>query len=109
MLLRLDQRDGGPHGRGRHDTEETDRAAADNGHLVAGVDAACRDRGAIGDRERFDEGTLREGELVRDAMEPRCLRDEVLGVGSTDRESEMIVSVVDDALADHAITRPGGS
>src|SRR6476661_218655 len=103
MLLRLDERDGRSHRRGRHDTEEPDWAAADNGHFVARVDAVGGNGRVVCDRERFDKGTLREGDLVRDAVQPRRLRDEVLRVRSTDRKSEMVVSVVDDAFADHAI------
>ena len=109
VRLRLDQRDGAAHGGRGQRAEQADRAAADHRHLVAGVDPTCGDRGAVGDRERLDERALTEGELVGDAVEPGRLGDEVLGVGATDRESEVVVAVVDDALADHAVARAEAS
>jgi len=39
-------------------------------------------------------------------VQPGRLGHEVLGVGAADREAEVIVAVVDDALPDHAIARP---
>ena len=87
--------------------EEADRPAADHRDLVARVDPAGRHGRAVGDRERLDERALRERELVGNAVQPRGLRHEVLGVGAADREPEVVVAVVDDAFADDAVARPG--
>ena len=84
-------------------TEEADRPAADDRDLVARVDAVRRDRSAVGDGERLDERPLTERELVGNAVEPGRLCHEVLGVGAADREAEVVVAVVDDALADDAV------
>ena len=103
MRLRLDQRHRAAHRRRCHRAEQADRAAADHGDLVARVDPAGGDGRVVGDRERLDERALDERQLVRDAVQPGRLGDEVLGVGAADRESEVVVAVVDDALSDDAI------
>src|SRR5581483_12467057 len=50
--------------------EKPDRAATDDGDLVAGIDAVCGDRCAVRDREWLDECALPERELVGDAVQP---------------------------------------
>src|SRR5207344_2635340 len=51
---------------------------------------------------------LAERELVRNTVQPRRLGDEVLGVGSADREAEVVVAVVDDAFAHDAMAGTKG-
>ena len=106
MRLRLDQRHRAAHRGRRKRAKKADRPAADHRDLVARVDPVGRHRGAVRDRERLHERTLRKGELVGNPVQPRRLGDEVLGVGAADREPEVVVAVVDDALADDAVTRP---
>ncbi len=106
MRLRLDERDRRAHRRCGHRAEEADRATADDRDLVARVDPARGNRRAVGDGEGLHECPLRERELVGDDVQPGGLGHEVLRVCPADREAEVVAAVVDDALPDHAITRP---
>ncbi len=106
MGLGLDQCHRAAHRGCRECAEQADRPAADDRHLVAGVDPVRRNGRAVCDRKRLDEGALRERELVGNAMQPGRLGDEVLRVGTADRESEVVVAVVHDALADDTVAGP---